>query len=59
MQTPDKKQYRIQVEISNSTLTYNFCTILFEDETWLSFSDKFGTVFKVNKNSIKIMEELK
>lgn len=53
------KRYRIQVIISGNTLTYNNCKILNEDDTWLEFSDKFDTNFKINKNQIAIMEELK
>lgn len=53
------KRYKIQVEVSGNTLTYNNCKVINEDETWLEFSDKFGTIFKVNKKQIIIMEELK
>lgn len=53
------KRYKIQIVISGNTLTYNSCIIINEDNTWLEFSDKFGTKFKVNKSQIAIMEELK
>ena len=53
------KKYRIQVIISGNTLTYNNCKIISEDNTWIEFSDKFQKIFKINKNNIVIMEELK
>lgn len=53
------KKYKIQVIVSGHTLTYNHCKIISEDNTWLEFSDKFGTTFKYNKNIILSMEELK
>jgi len=52
------KKYKIQIEIRGNNLTYSNCEILSEDETFLEFSDKFGTTFKVNKTQIIIMQEL-
>lgn len=52
------KRYRIQITVSGTTLTYNLCQILSEDDTWLEFSDKFKKKFKVNKRNIVILEEV-
>jgi len=54
------KKYKIQITISGNTLTYNECIIINDSDTiWMEFSDKFGTIFKVNKSFVGIMEELK
>jgi len=56
----DKKHYRIQVVVNGNPLTYNYCTIIDStDSVFLTFSDKFNTIFKINKSAITIMEELK
>lgn len=59
MEKSDEKRYRINVEISGNTLTYNNCKILGEDDTWVEFSDKFDVIYKYNKNKIVSMEELR
>lgn len=58
MRNTNDKKFKIQIEVSGNTLTYNLCTILSEDDVWLEFTDKFGTKFKVNKANIIILEEI-
>jgi len=59
MDKKSDKRYRIQLLIGDDKLTYNNCVILKEEEGWLTFIDKFGNEYKVNKNSITILEVLK
>lgn len=58
-QTSDKKQ-KIQVVINGHPLTFNECIILEEKDTdFIKFSDKFGTIYRYNKNVVVSMEELR
>ena len=54
-----ERKYKITINVSGTQLTYNNCVILKEEEDWLTFIDKFGNEYKVNKNSITILEVLK
>lgn len=54
------KHYRIQATVNGNALTYNYCILLESDDpSFIMFKDKFNTIFKINKNSVTIMEELK
>lgn len=49
--------YKIVVEVGDRILTY-MATILKEDEFFITFKDKNGSVFSYNKNKIVSAEEM-
>ena len=54
------KRYRIQVIINGNPLTFNNCILLdTEDNSFIKFSDKFGTILIYNKSTVVSMKELK
>ena len=58
-QHPDTK-FKIQVVVNGNPLTFNFCILLDEpDNSFVKFSDKFGTTYRYNKNVVVSMEELR
>lgn len=50
--------YKITIEINEKILTYTG-RIISEDDSFITFEDKFGTTFSYNKNNIISAEELK
>jgi len=52
------KKYLIRVNSSGRILTYE-ATVISQDETFITFIDKFNTTFHINKNVIIGIEEMK
>ena len=56
----DTSIWKIQAVVNGNTLTYNNCELITEaDPMFLRFLDKFGVMFRYNKNNIVCMELLK
>jgi len=55
-----KKRFKIVISVNGTLLTFSACVLLpEEDNTFLRFSDRSGTILRYNKNSVISMEELK
>ena len=53
-------KFKIQIIVNGNSLTFSPCTLLpLDDISFMRFSDKFGTIYRYNKNAIISMEELK
>ena len=52
------ESYKITVSVNERVLTYT-AKIISEDETFITFTDKFNSTFHYNKNNIISVEEIK
>lgn len=52
------KKYKIILNINEHVLTYS-CTLLSEDNNFITFIDKFGKEYTYNKNLILSIERIK